>query len=338
MEPDILIESPILKSTTAPFKINIIGAGSMGHLWAGYLSKLNCKVVLYNKTKSVDESVLLRLNETKSSFVAHYRKFNEWQPCDLSIITVKAGSLERVCQQIAQQSSKPPVIILLMNGLGLLEIANAWLPNLCIYQASTTHGALFSSSAVESTLSSVVHTGNGKTSIGSLDTDSGTDIDDRALRDETILEIVELLNTALPVTEWSKDHQQILWTKLLINSVINPLTAIYDVSNGQLVEDYSIVAHAERLTRELEPVIKKYLTNISWQQLFEIIKQVAIQTAKNSSSMRQDILLRRKTEIEFISGYILKKALEFGWSLPEHQTVVNQIIRLELQSQNSVTN
>ena len=53
--------------------------------------------------------------------------------------------------------------------------------------------------------------------------------------------------------------------------------------------------------------------------------------------MRQDILMGRKTEIDFINGYLLKMAAEQQLNLPEHEQIVNQIKILEKESEHSQT-
>lgn len=42
-------------------------------------------------------------------------------------------------------------------------------------------------------------------------------------------------------------------------------------------------------------------------------------TASNYSSMQQDLAAQRPTEIDYITGYILRQAQPLGLSLPRHQ-------------------
>jgi len=218
----------------------------------------------------------------------------------------------------------------MMNGMGLVEIAQRWLPNARFYQASTTHGALFTSRDINTNQPCLIrHTGYGETKIGSLSKIQPPD--------SKILSIVSLLDKALAPFEWNTGHLETLWTKLLINSIINPITAVFDVNNGALISDKELKLKAENLAIELGPVINHYLPQSSYQQILDTALKVADKTNENSSSMRQDINQGRKTEIDFISGYILKKAHEIGCSLPKHQQIVNQVKELEMQTLNSVT-
>ena len=316
---------------TTPKSINIIGAGSMGHLWAAYLSKAGHQVNLYNRSKEQQQSILLKSEQHQFKLQVNYRTFGHWCQGDLILVAVKAHALESVCRQLALVQVKLPPIVLMMNGLGLIEIVNKNLPSAIVYQASTTHGALFIEESTESDdqFATILHTGQGQTFLGQFSpSDSAFD---------SIKPMLSTLNEAIPPTTWNEQHSQALWRKIVINSIINPLTAIHNVENGSLITDKAIHSQACQLAQELQPLIEHYLPGQNWQALLDDTLEVARKTKNNSSSMRQDINKGRKTEIDFISGYILNKAHKHGWSLAKHLEVVNHVKKLELQTHNSVT-
>ena len=116
---------------------------------------------------------------------------------------------------------------------------------------------------------------------------------------------------------------------MIINSIINPLTAIYDTVNGDVVDNPKIKHHSQILIEELAPIIKVHLARESCESILEKVERVAKQTYNNSSSMRQDIIMKRITEIDFISGYLINMAKKMGKQLPEHQKIVKQVKVLE---------
>ena len=311
-----------------PLSINIIGSGSMGHLWATYLLDSQVNVRLYAKQRKSSQLIKVRSPSRCFDCDITYHCLADWKKPDFIIVSVKATALESLCIELKTLTLAHPPLILMMNGMGLIEIAKQHLPDTLIYQASTSHGALLKNSQLQ-------HTGQGETLIGDIDPQHPNEP-----KNKPITQLIEQLNQALPITRWHTNHIDALWTKLLINSIINPLTTIHQVQNGALLANEKINQQAKRLTRQLAPVIQHYLPTQSWQSIFEKVEVVANQTYTNVSSMRQDIQLGRKTEIDFISGYLLDMAAKQQIYLPEHEQIVKQIKTLEKQpehSHNSVT-
>ena len=316
--------------------INIIGSGSMGHLWTAYLLDKQVDVYLYARQPKDSQQYTVQSPQRRFTCKITHHSLTNWRTADLIIISVKATALESLCVELKScielktiNHSQAP-IILMMNGMGIIEIAKQYFPDTPIYQASTSHGARLDKK-------NLFHTGKGETLIG--ETQAGK-IDNNNLSPQninSITSLIEQLNQALPKTRWNTNHQEALWTKLLINSIINPLTAIYKVPNGGLLTNKKINQQAKRLTKQLNPIIQKYLPSQNWQSIFEKVELVANQTYTNVSSMRQDILMGRKTEIDFITGYLLKMAAELQIILPEHEKIVNQIKILEKESEHSQT-
>jgi 2-dehydropantoate 2-reductase len=309
-----------------PTLINIIGPGNIGKLWAIRLSVKGYKVQLYGKTAFSKQS--LEINGPKSSEKVELscRTLSQWQEPSHIMICVKASALEGVCEWLARCTLTHPPIILMMNGLGLLEIASRVLPGTSIFQASTTIGAKSQNSNKNSfTEQPVLHyTGEGITLIG--------DIASKTLRQaptDSLQSLIEAMNSALPQTRWSNEHYEALLNKVIINAVLNPLTAIHNVNNGQVIDNPTIKAEAERLVNELEPIIEKHLQGENLRSIFGKVKRVAQQTSNNVSSMRQDILAGRPTEIDFITGHLLGLAKKDNIVLVNHQRIFEQIKALE---------
>jgi len=315
--------------------INIIGPGSMGHLWAAYLSKSGVDVEVFTRQHKANQSMLLRTADESFDFEAVYSTFDYWRTADCILICVKAIHIEAVCQQLKSLSNAHPPIILMMNGLGLVEIAKRYLPDNQVYQASTTHGAQLvhlRESRSLSIVQTIEHTGTGITLIGDLHHSPAM-----AGNRIGIASIIDALNSALPNCQWNKEHLSSLWLKLLVNAIINPLTAYHDVANGEIVSDSQLNNKAKQLAKELAPIIQVFVPLLSWQSLFEKVETIANQTYTNSSSMRQDLKAGKKTEIDFISGYILNQAKILGISLPKQEQIVKCIKTLEFEYYNSVT-
>ena len=112
---------------------------------------------------------------------------------------------------------------------------------------------------------------------------------------------------ALPKTSWHTDILTPIWHKLAINCIINPLTAIDQVKNGEL----SSPKYQEVITlliNEISQVLNAEGLSITREKLITTVHQVIEATSDNYSSMHQDIFHKRPSEIDFITGYLLQRA------------------------------
>ena len=119
---------------------------------------------------------------------------------------------------------------------------------------------------------------------------------------------------------------QVQLEKLAINAVINPLTVIFDCLNGELFNRAPIRALIRGLLAEISSVLRSIIipsttalvgkpaaeARFSLKGLEKIVKDAALKTAQNISSMRQDVRAGRMTEIDYINGYIVRRGTEQG--------------------------
>ncbi len=307
--------------------VEIIGAGAMGHLWSAHLQKAAIQYRLYARKPAQPQHFKLISAEQEFDFQLAYHQLEEISTADTLMICVKAPALETLCQQLLhsfKNTVSPKIILLMMNGMGLAQQVKRHFPSSLVIQASTTHGAYLSHPKINQRQTPQIHhTGKGETLIGDpLIEQNRQQISQFK---PALQAFIAELNSALPKTFWVEDYQAILWRKLLINSVINPLTSLYEVKNGAIYQEKDLLQKAEALSQELMPIIQRQLPQESWQSLFDRIISVAKSTQTNISSMRQDRAAGRVTEIEAINGYLLKYAAKQGIQLPLHQQIYQKI-------------
>jgi len=197
------------------------------------------------------------------------------------------------------------------NGMGTASDVEKALANNPIVLATTTHGAYKPDNQ------HVLHTGHGTTQVGGYN-DKGMQC--------TFLK--DVMHNALPEAIWNPHIQSALWTKLAINCAINPLTAIHQCKNGELAQpEFKI--QLESITQELVEVMSKEGIAIEFRSLFDTVMQVVNATAENYSSMRQDVFHQRRTEIDFITGYLLKAAEKHRINTPENLKLYQRIKQIE---------
>jgi 2-dehydropantoate 2-reductase len=228
------------------------------------------------------------------------------------ILPVKAYQVMTVLQQLAPFIQPNHIIVLLHNGMGTIEQVKERLPNNPLIAATTSYGA------IKHNANTLLETGLGQTHLGWIGT-----------VDTTLKQSIEpLLSALLPPSNWHQDISLALWKKLAINAVINPLTAIHNLKNGELV-DIKYSANISNVCFEISRVMEALDYSIDSTELFVNVQQVITATANNYSSMHQDIKFKRRTEIEFINGYITAKATQLNIKVPHNQRLLEQIRQLE---------
>lgn len=210
-----------------------------------------------------------------------------------------------------QHLPKTTPVILFNNGMGITEQVKALLPDNPLLAGVCSHGAMKEQDWL------VRHTGKGETWLGPLN-EAG----------KAWSHLVKPLACALEHCEWSDDialHQR---RKLAINAVMNPLTAHHNVTNGQLLEPrFNDVL--EQLNDEVYQVISRLdgseaeTKDAFRRRLHKVIEL----TATNHSSMQQDLIHGRATEIDYITGFILEHANDIP--VPVSQQLYDEIKRRE---------
>lgn len=125
----------------------------------------------------------------------------------------------------------------------------------------------------------------------------------------------------LPV-ETVGDVHVYVWRKLAINAVINPLSALLGVENGALE---SLPETAAALIQELVPVAAARGIALDPGETLEKVLASMRQTARNPSSMLQDLRAGRPTEINWINGAIVHLAERHGIPTPRHRLLAEMV-------------
>jgi 2-dehydropantoate 2-reductase len=308
---------------TTPTKTHwtILGAGAMGCLWAGYLDKAGLPVSLVCKSAEHRKSLLdrgpltLRINsETTTHRLKTIIPEEIRKPLTHLLVCTKAQQAVAAVESLANTIDRSTRLLLMPNGMGFQEIIAKRFPNSPIYCASTTEGVYFESG------NRLVHAGKGHTFIGQYPEGSNHTA------------IQELINT-LPYKQLSLSGSdriiEKLWHKLAINCAINGLTAIYQCRNGELLAQPHARSRIAALCEEIRQLMAAVGISGPKHGLEQTVENATKVTASNKSSMLQDTLNRRKTEIDYLNGYICEQAGKLGTPCEHNQQLVNQIKEIE---------
>jgi 2-dehydropantoate 2-reductase len=155
-----------------------------------------------------------------------------------------------------------------------------------IFIGSVEHGALKENSYM------VSHNGDGITNVAVFKGDSAL-----------LHEFDSSVTLEFPIV-LKEDYYEMLINKLIVNGVINPLTAILQVKNGELINNLYYFHVLRNLYSEISSILN--LDNLR-EHLQQII-DICLNTADNRSSMLKDIEANRLTEVDAILGFILEEA------------------------------
>lgn len=270
--------------------IGIIGAGSIGLLFAAYLSK-RLTVMLYTRTNEQaneinENGLFLRKGATETTVKVYALPISNWEGKeDLTIVAVKQYQLEAIINKINNLAVSPEALLFIQNGMGHLKLIEQVIAG-HIYLASVEHGALKINSYT------VSHNGEGSINAALFKGNC-----------EKLQELTTAAPAAFPINI-KEDYYEMLLNKLIANAVINPLTAILQVENGQLILNQSYFTVVTKLFKEIAFVFNLENPEVHLKNIMKICEK----TANNRSSMLKDLDAGRETELEAILGFVLEKA------------------------------
>jgi len=290
---------------------HILGAGAIGSLFADALSTDGRQVSLIlrdgvhgkTRTQAVERGDLVSEKHFKTTGPRGHTGISHL------LVTTKAYDVCSAIDTVIHRLNPDCNIVLLSNGMGFQEQVLASLPSLNIYCGTTTEGAHLLAAG------HVRHAGSGETRIGRA---AKTADDRRPLW-------FHQWERAIDNSVWDSDIQSALWTKLAINCVINPLTALNRCHNGELEARKSLANQVTPLRDEVAAVCRAQGHVKIAAALPRITAAVIQATSGNRSSMLQDMDAGRLTEIDYITGYLLEVADQHSIDIPLNRALFEAI-------------
>ncbi|MGV8919620.1 MAG: putative 2-dehydropantoate 2-reductase [Pseudomonas sp.] len=266
---------------------HVLGAGSLGSLWAARLARagLPVRLILRDAERLTDyEAVggLTLVEQGLQQFIeVSAQTWDADEPIERLLVACKAYDAEPAVAQLVPRLSAHAELILLQNGLGSQDAVAARVPQARCMFASSTEGAFRDGDW------RVVFAGHGYTWLGD------------ASNPTPPAWLDELQSAGIP-HQWTPDILTRLWRKLALNCAINPLTVLHDCRNGGLQAHQCEIA---MLCAELTDVLNRCGQPAAAEDLHNEVERVIHATAANYSSMYQDVAHHRRTEISYLLGH-----------------------------------
>lgn len=288
----------------------VVGGGAMGSLFAGRLALAGEPVVLYSRPSThlatITHQGLTVINRDGTSGAVALRVADSpaaVPPVDRVLVMVKAFATRDALTPLAGVLSRACPVLSLQNGLGNDDAMLAALPGRPVFLGTTSQGARRLAPGV------VRHTGAGPTVVGALDRHGET----------TARELAELLTGSGIATAAAGDIRPWVWRKLAVNAAINGPTALAGVPNGWIATDPGLRDTARTLAGEIAVLART--RGIELDDIDATVISIAEATTENHSSMWQDLVARRPTEVGAIYEAAIALAAGEGLDLPVNRAV-----------------
>lgn len=287
-------------------RITIIGAGSIGLLLAAKFAMANHIVTLVchevqqaNKLKA--EGIQYRGTKV-SQVTVQSTSVLEDDKVDLLIVAVKSQQVPSVVESINKVFGEEiPDMLFIQNGMAHIQHLESISHNILV--GIINHGAKKLDDVT------VLHKG-----VGTIEVSTYRGVP---------RSIHNLSSEDFPIY-YVKDWYHMLARKLVVNCAINPLTGIFGIENGELLTNARFYTILRELVRESSQVLE-----LDYEEALCNVQAVCRQTARNTSSMLADLKGGRQTEIDGITGVILKQAELKGLDVPYSRFVYDSIKGLE---------
>jgi 2-dehydropantoate 2-reductase len=298
-------------------KVAILGPGALGCLLAAKFTLAGEQVWLVDYRPERAELLTRQglILKTPDGFAAPVKiaagLAGEVGVVDVAILTVKAHQTAVAAQGLPLLLGPGGLALTLQNGLGNLEEMAKVLGPAHLLGGASILGA------TKLAEGEVLLAGLGSTYLGTL---SGSQVSP-----DQVEKVAALFRRAGLPCDVRDNIEAVLWEKLLVNVGINPLTALLQVKNGVLPNlppawDLAVAAAAEALAVARAEGI---LLSVDPEAR---LAEVCTATAANRSSMLQDVLAGRPTEIEALSAQVVAQGAALGVPVPVNE-FLTQLLR-----------
>lgn len=295
--------------TPSRLNIAVFGVGAMGSLFGSHLNEV-AHVTLIGSWAEQIETVRhdgLTVTYPDGRQVRHFLRITsnlaDVPPADLTLILVKSHQTACAAWQAAQVLKPDGLAITLQNGLGNLETLTEAVGPQRAGLGITAQGATMLAAG------QLYYAGQGSTHLAKIPSHQG----------QRLAGVAALFNAAGLETTLVDNADSLVWGKLAVNAGINPLTALLEVPNGALAEDEGLRQMMSAAANEVAEVAAAQGIRLPYDDAARRAAEVSQATAHNRSSMLQDVSRHAPTEIEAISGAVVRFGKRLGIPTPVNE-------------------
>jgi len=304
-------------------KTLVIGLGALGSVYSCLLSLAGHEVTGLSRPASLEK---IKANGVKVTGIwgEHTAKLSKVvsgvseltnEKFDKIIVTVKSFATDEIAQQIAPLVRDNTYVFLLQNGFKNFEAAAKSIPEDKIVLGRVIFGA------------ETIASGESKVTVFADDVMIGSP--NNLINPELLEEFAGDFRKALIPTKASLEIMKYIWGKIIYNSALNTLGAIFEVSYGKLAEQPETRELMNQMIQEIFALLKVRNIPMFWPDSQSYLKNfyehLVPSTSAHHSSMLQDIRSGRHTEINALNGAIVELAHQSGLPVPVNEIIVAMV-------------
>jgi 2-dehydropantoate 2-reductase len=303
-------------------RIAVIGAGAMGSIYGGHLS-LHNDVWLIDTNPSVIEHL-----QKEGLILEEQGKENLYRPgaavsseglgtMDLVILFVKALFSKAALESNRGMIGENTYVLTLQNGSGHEDILGEFVPkNHIIIGTTEDNGAVLG-------MGKIRHGGVGNTNIGMLVEDT----------EGFLPKVKEAFDACGFNVRIHENIQQLIWNKLFTNVSLSAVTAVLQVKMGYIAANPYAWKMTAALLHEAVEVAHALGLEADEEELLAEVRHVSEMSPEGVTSICADLSHGRRTEVDTISGSVVRAAAKAGVPVPSHEFIVNMIHAMEQREQ-----
>ncbi len=289
----------------------VVGAGAVGCYFGGILARAGHHVTLIGRphhVSAIQQQGLLLTTKQFEEFIPLQAstELTAVKDADVILFCVKSTDTIATAEQLKPYLSSAAVILSLQNGVENAELIRSVLTHQVIpavvYVATEMVGD-----------GHVKHNGRGELVIGASSASAF---------------IAEVLSAAAIPTQVSDNVLGALWAKLIVNCAYNALSAITQLPYGQLVLQEGVPTMMEELILECLAVASAGGVVVPGDSR-ENVKQIARSMANQTSSTAQDLARGKRSEIDYLNGYVCRQGQRHHVPTPVNHTLTSLVKMLE---------
>jgi 2-dehydropantoate 2-reductase len=300
-------------------KIVVVGSGAIGSLYGAFLSTVDDnEVILVGRDPHISA---IRSNGLVIRGVMGERVFrldaeddaSDVREADLILLTTKTYDAISAINTAKHLVESGAYILIIQNGLGTEKLVAEALHTTRVLRATTCMGALRTTPGV------VTATGCGLTELGSRYPEN----------QEFVNRMTNMLKACGFDVRSSTNIEGVVWTKTLVNCGINPVGALTGLTNGEVYKNPKLRKLVVQLIEEAVKIVKALGVELTTDDPVRYALGTAKATGNNVNSMLQDIMACKRTEIDSITGEIIRLGKELGIETPSNDIVYALVKAIE---------
>lgn len=301
-------------------KVTVLGCGALGSLMAFRLVRAGTEVQACQRPgpqlEALKSDGIVFVDQDGKEERARCRvasSLSQLDKADVTLVMVKAYQTEEAALQLSGHLTPCGIALTMQNGLGNAEILASVLGEEKVAAGTCTYGAHRVGPG------RVAWGGDGLIRLGPWK--KGVDL----------AFVAALLENSGLKTKLDEDPRKALWEKVILNAAVNTVSALTRLENGVLLGNPDTSGLIDRIVREGVEAAWLSGFRLENESMHSLVMSVLEKTAKNRTSMLQDVENGRRTEIDAIVGTLVEAGRKNGVSLPRLETVYALIRSLSFE-------